>query len=162
MGEGRRKSWREIDQMRDGTFRGGRRRPDARSELERALDNPRMKELYLKEAEKLFQGAKGGQQHPKDIRAIHDAFGTPKFGAAVKHYLDTYGFPEDWGTLLLLLDLKKDPGVVSEAIDRLCAMVAEKGPVERKGLKSKLKVLSLTARDPEVREAAETRLDDVP
>ncbi|HID96930.1 MAG TPA: hypothetical protein EYP57_01880 [Thermodesulfobacteriaceae bacterium] len=150
------KSWREIDRTRDRSR--GRTRKDDRDRLERALDDSRFKERYLQEAEKLFMGAKGKPEHSRALMAIRNAYGTAGFKEAVKNYMETYGTPDDWGTLLLLLDLKKEPEIVCQAINRLCELAEEKGPAEKKGFMSKLSVLSLTAKDPEVQEEAELAL----
>ena len=120
-----------------------------------------MKERYLKEAEKLFMGPKGRPQHSKDLMAIHESYGRAKFLSTVRHYVDTYGMPDDWGALLLLLDIKDDSELVCKAIEALCELVGEKSLVERKGFESKLRVLSLTSRDPEIRETAEIQLTEL-
>ncbi len=157
MARERRKTWREIDSMRD---KGGARRDkkNGYSSLERALEDPKLKGLYLKKAEELFMGVKGRPEHSKDLMAIHNSYGTSKFMSRVRHYVDTYGMPDDWGVLLLLLDLKNAPEIVCKAIEALCTLVKKKGPIEQKGLKSKLKVLSITAKDPLIRETAEAQL----
>ena len=138
----KKKSWKEIDRKRDRK-RGAGNRKNERSNLERALEDPRMKERYLQEAEKLFMGAKGRPEH------------------SVRNYVDTYGMPNDWGALLLILDIKNDSELVCKAIESLCKLVGEKGTVERRGLESKLRVLSLTARDAEIRETAKTQLTEL-
>jgi len=160
MAREKKKSWKEIDRRRD-RGRSARNRKDERSDLERALEDPRMKERYLKEAEKLFMGAKGQPQHSKDLMAIYESYGKAKFLSTVRHYVDTYGMPDDWGALLLLLDIKNDSELVCKAIEALCELVDEKGAVEQKGLKSKLRVLSLIARDPQIRETAEIQLTEL-
>ena len=153
----RKKSWKGIDKMRD-RGRSARNKKDERSNLERALEDPRMKERYLQEAEKLFMGAKGRPQHSKDLMAIHESYGRTRFLPTVRHYVDTYGMPQDWGALLLILDIKNDSELVCKAIEVLCELVGEKGTIERRGLESKLRVLSLTARNAEIQETAETQL----
>ncbi len=154
------KSWREIDRMRDRPERLRNKREDA-GELERALKDPRMKDLYLKEADKLFMGIKGRPEHSKDLMAIHNSYGTSKFLSSVRHYVDTYGIPDDWSVLLLILDLKKETDIVCKAIETLCELAGDKSPVEQKGLKSKLKVMSLTTRDPKIRDTAEIQLTEL-
>jgi len=153
----RKKSWKGIDRMRD-RGKSSRNKKDERSNLERALEDPRMKERYLQEAEKLFMGAKGRPQHSKDLMAIHKSYGRTNFLSNVRHYVSTYGMPSDWGVLLLILDIKNDSELVCKAIEALCELVKEKGSVERRGLQSKLRVLSLTTRNAEIRETAEMQL----
>jgi hypothetical protein len=156
----RKKSWKEIDKMHNRSG-GTEHRQDERSNLERALEDPRMKERYLQEAEKLFMGAKGRPQHSKDLMAIHESYGRTRFLSTVRHYIDTYGMPQDWGALLLILDIKNDPDLVCKAIEGLCELAGEKGTVERRGLESKLRVLSLTARNAEIRDTAEIQLTEL-
>lgn len=153
----RKKSWKGIDRMRD-RGKGSRNKKDERSNLEKALEDPKMKERYLQEAEKLFMGAKGRPQHSKDLMAIHKSYGRANFLSNVRRYVSTYGMPSDWGALLLILDIKNDSALVCKAIEALCELVEEKGTVERRGLQSKLRVLSLTTRNAEIRETAEMQL----
>lgn len=154
------KSWREIDRMRDGG-KSRRRGKKSKSTLEKALEDPRLREHYLLQAERLFMGAKGKPEHAKDLQAIHEAYGTKEFEAAVANYVEKYGMPEDWGTLLLLLDLKNNPEIVCKSISILSELSAEKGTVERKGLKSKLEIMSLTSKDYLIRETAEQHLSEL-
>ncbi len=161
MGEGRKKSWREIDAMRDRGGKARRGRSSEESALERALKDPRLKEKYLKEAENLFRGPKGRPEHAKDLQAVHDAYGTSRFPKVVKHYVETYGMPDEWGTLILLLDLQDDPETVIKAMEALQDLYDSKGSVEKKGLKSKLRVLSMTSEDMEVRDTAEMILSEL-
>ncbi len=157
----RKKSWREIDRMKDRGGRSAGKRNEQKSRLEKALEDPRLKEKYLKEAEKLFMGAKGRPEHEKDLRTVHESYGTDKFRDAVLKYVEKYGMPDDWSTLLLLLDLKEEADIVCQAMEILVKMAGEKSPVERKGLKSKLKVLSMTSDDPEIQETAEAELASI-
>ena len=106
-------------------------------------------------------GAKGGADHQKDLKSMHDAYGTPRFDEAVLHYLTRYGLPDDWASLILFLDFKGAAETVCKAIDALAVLAKGKGLVERQGLKGKLRVLSLSARDIEVREAAEVKLGEL-
>jgi len=161
MEERPKRNWREIDRMRDGSSRGKRAKCEKKDTLERALEDPRVKKKYLREAERLFLGAKGRPEHARDIRSIHESYGTSGFGAAVKHYLETYGMPNDWATLMLLLDLKGDIPTVISALDALVGLADQKGPVERKGLRSKIDIMRITARDPEIRDAAEDAYDSL-
>lgn len=156
MGEKRKKSWREIDRMKDRSSHRSSSQPDA---LEKALQDSRLKKMYLEEAEKLFKGPKGRPEHAKDLQKIHNNYGKAGFGKAVKHYINTYGMPDDWGTLMLLLDYD-DSEIVVKAIEILADIAGEKGPVERRGLKSKLNTMKLLCEDYEIIEAAEEALNN--
>jgi len=93
--------WREIDRRKD-------RSPYAPKETPKDQVRSRRSEWvmkkYRKEADKLFMGKKGTKKHQKARNDIDRYHGTEQFETAVKTYLDQYGLPEDWSTLLLLLD----------------------------------------------------------
>jgi hypothetical protein len=133
-------SWREIDRGRDRSRHVSR---DESSRQEKSLRSTWVKEQYLKEVDKIFQGTKGGKEHKKALDAIHRHYGTSKFGSAVKKYLKEYGLPEDWSTLMLLLDYK-DEEVGLQAIESLKALAPERTLVETQGFRDKLEILAIT------------------
>ena len=134
-------SWREIDRRRDRSRHASR---DDRSTKEKSLSSTWAKEQYLKEVDKFFTGKKGGKEHKTALNAIHRNYGTSKFASAVHKYLQKYGIPDDWSTLMLLLDYKDDD-VLGEVIETMKALAPERSTMERHGFKDKLEILSLTA-----------------
>jgi len=94
--------------------------------------------------DKLFQGEKGSKEHKAARNAIHTSYGTSKFASSVKKYLKKYGIPDDWSTLMLLLDYKDDE-VLVQVIETLKEIALERSPVERQGFKDKLEILAITA-----------------
>ena len=94
--------------------------------------------------DKLFQGKKGSKEHKAALNAIHNNYGTSKFTSSVKKYLEKYGIPDDWSTLMLLLDYKKDE-VLVQVIEALKDVAPERSRVERQGFKDKLEILAITA-----------------
>jgi hypothetical protein len=62
----------------------------------------------------------------------------------VKKYLKKYGIPDDWSTLMLLLDYKDDE-VLVQVIEALKEIAPERSLVERQGFKDKLEILAITA-----------------
>jgi hypothetical protein len=134
-------SWREIDRKRDRSRHVSR---DEHSRGEKSLRSTWAKEQYLKEVDKLFQGEKGSKEHKAALNAIHNNYGTSKFAGAVKKYLKKYGIPDDWSTLMLLLDYKGDE-VLVQVIEALKEIAPERSPVERQGFKDKLEILAITA-----------------
>ncbi|MGD8774236.1 MAG: hypothetical protein PVF44_02890 [Syntrophobacterales bacterium] len=155
--ERERPSWREIDRKRDRSRHVSR---DKSSRQEKSLRSTWAKEQYLKEVDKLFQGEKGGKEHKKALNAIHSHYGTSKFAASVKKYLKTYGLPEDWSTLMLLLDYK-DVEVVVQVIEALKTLAVERSLVEREGFKNKLEILSITGSSSQVTSLAERVLAEL-
>ena len=152
--ERERPSWREIDRRRDRSRHVSR---DKHSRKEKSLRSTWAKQQYLKEADKLFQGVKGGKDHKAALDAIHRAYGTSKFNTSVNKYIKAYGLPTDWGTLILLLDSKKEK-VVIETNEALKARVAERSALEKQSFKGKLEVLTLTTATPGIMSAAAAAL----
>lgn len=134
-------SWRDIDRKRDRSRHVSR---DEQSRSEKSLQSTWAKDKYLKEVDKLFQGKKGSKEHKAALNAIHNNYGTSKFASSVKKYLEKYGIPDDWSTLMLLLDYK-DEEVLVQVIEALKEIAAGRSRVERQGFKDKLEILAITA-----------------
>lgn len=137
------------------------KKKDIKSSLERVLENPRLKSQYLKEMEKVFQGPKGNPEHDKDLQKLHDSYGSPRFGKMARSYIKKYGLPDEWGALLLLLDLKKENETVIKVMEKLIEISKDRSSTEKKGLKSKLRTLSLTSKDIMVAETAEMLIEKI-
>ena len=134
-------SWRDIDRKRDRSSHVSR---DEHSRSEKSLRSTWAKEQYLKKVDKLFQGKKGSKEHKAALNAIHNNYGTNKFASSVKKYLKKYGIPDDWSTLMLLLDYKDDE-VLVQVVEALKEITPERSPVERQSFKDKLEILAITA-----------------
>ncbi len=147
-------SWREIDKMRDHSRHVS---GEPKSFRERSLRSDWAKKQHLKEAEKFFLGKKGTDEYKKAYAALHDKYGSPGFEEAAKKFIQEFGPPDDWGTLILILDAK-DPTVAREALAPLKGLYEKRSPIEQKGLKGKLKILAITARDKNLREEVEKML----
>jgi len=151
-------SWREIDQLRDRSRHVSR---EPKSYRERTLRSDWAKKQHLREAEKFFQGKKGTEEYKKAYAALHDKYGTPGFEEAVKKFLQQFGPPDDWGTLLLLLD-SREPMWVKEALAPLKGMYEKRTLIEQKGFKGKLKILALTTKDKSLRQEVQKILEGLP
>ncbi len=138
-----------------------KKRQEYKSSIERALENPRIKNQYLKEVERLFQGPKADPAHEKDLQKIHSSYGTNSFKKQVKAYIKKYGLPDDWGALILLLDLKGESQIVIDTMEKLVEMSKDLSSQEKRGLKSKLKTLSLTTKEVDVAEIAEELVEEI-
>ena len=150
-------SWREIDRMRDGSrhVSGG-----SKSYQERTLRSDWAKKQHLREAEKFFKGRKGTDEYKAADTALHEKYGTPDFQEAAKTFLQQFGLPDDWGSLLLVLDFH-DPKWVKEALAALKKMYAKRSLIEQKGFKGKVRVLVMTTADKEVRLEGEKILEEL-
>jgi len=149
-------SWREIDQRRDRSSHvsGGK------SYQERSLKSDWAKKQHLREAEKFFQGKKGTEAYKKAYTALHEKYGTPGFKEAALKFIQEFGMPDDWGTLLLIMDIN-EPALVKDAIVAMKGMYEKRSPIEQKGFKGKLKILAMTAKDKSVRQEVEKILDEI-
>jgi hypothetical protein len=148
-------SWREIDKMRDHSRHVS---GEPKSFRERSLRSDWAKKQHLREAEKFFQGKKGSEEFKKAYTALHDKYGTPGFEEAAQKFIREFGTPDDWGTLILLLDAK-DPAVAKAALGPLKELYPKRTPIEQKGLKGKFKILAMTTRDKNLREETEKALE---
>ncbi len=137
------------------------RKRGVKSDLERRLEDPLIKNQYLKEIERLFKGAKGDPAHDKDLQRLHDAFGTSRFKKMAKDYIKKYDLPDDWGALILLLDLDGEKDIVIKAMEKLVEMSKDLPDQKKKGLRSKLRTLSLTTKDVVVAEIAQELAEEI-
>jgi hypothetical protein len=150
-------SWSEIDRMRDGSrhVSGG-----AKSYQERTLRSDWAKKQHLKKAEKFFQGRKGTDAYKAADAALHEKYGTPEFQEAAKNFLQQFGLPDEWGSLLLILDFH-EPKWVKEALAATKGMYAKRSLIEQKGFKGKVRVLVMTTADKGVRLEGEKILEEL-
>jgi hypothetical protein len=112
---------------------------------------------YRKEADKLFMGKKGTKKHQKAHSDMDRYHGTDQFETTVKAYLDQYGLPDDWSTLLLLLDYS-DSKTVLQALAAMKDLHEARSPTEKQGFKAKVDILAMTASDSDLRDFAEEML----
>ena len=148
-------SWREIDKRRDRTHHYS---SEGKSFKERTLRSDWAKKQHLREAEKFFQGKKGTEAYKAAHAALHEKYGTGDFQVAVGNFLQQFGLPDDWGTLLLILDAP-DPKWVQEALMALKELYAKRSLIEQKGFKGKVKVLAMTTKDKNIRQECEKILE---
>ena len=153
-GEREKLSWREIDRRKD-------RSPYAPKETPRDQARSRRSEWvmkkYRKEADKLFMGKKGTKKHQKAHNDLDRYHGTDQFETVVKAYLDQYGLPDDWSTLLLLLDYS-DSQKVLQALAAMKDLYEARSPIEKQGFKAKVDILAMTSSDSDLRDFAEEML----
>lgn len=146
----RKLSWREIDKRKDKASSSNK---GVKSRLEKALENPALKKYYLQEAEKLFSGSKDAEKE-RSHAGLRELYGSPGFEDAALKYHELYGLPQDWSGLLMFLDLKDEPDIVIKAMELLVGMAAERNTLERNNLKAKLRFLSMTTEDTDIRDKA--------
>lgn len=153
-GERPRRSWAEIDRLRD--------RPRTRRE-ERAPRGPAATaraqaatQQYLHEIDrKLFakRGARGGAEGARLAEAVRAALGTPGLTDACRAYLDALGPPGDPALLAAFLDAR-DRGLQLAALAALAEGVGAGRIAPGAGLRAQLRTLA-EGLDDALAEAAE-------
>ncbi len=144
-------SWRDRDRRKD------RSRHVGQGDFPAGQSSKWVRKQILREADRLFQGNRNKKVDPEQEKAaneIHRSCGSKKFDASVRKYLKEYGMPDDWSTLMLLLD-SKEPGTAVQAIQSLKELYPEQGLEEQQGFRSKLSIISMTTKDDELRHYAE-------
>ena len=138
MSDDRKPSWKEIDQMRDGTRSGDRRGPVSRAQEERT---EQATQQYLKEIDKLFSAAGGGAEAEALVKRLRDAHGTPELPEVCRSFKAEVGLPRDVSLLSIFLD-SNDPELVVDALEAILILQKE-GTVELgKGVLSQLRILA--------------------
>lgn len=144
--DGRKKlSWREIDKLKDQSGFSKIRRKLEKSEKRSIQEESKAKEKYLKELEKLFTDKKELEKQ-EFIEKLHKNYGTKNFKKLAKEFIEKFGMPDDWRTLLLFLDLDERKLVLS-ALEKLKEDFSKRNISEKQGILSKLKTVALTSKD---------------
>jgi hypothetical protein len=150
------RSWREIDQMRDGTRPRSERRPRGK---EAEAQSAEATKEYLKEIDKIFVTSQGGAEGERLAKAMRDAHGTPGLADACRAFREAIGMPSEASLLALFLDTG-DPDLVVRALKQLLE-IHQRGELElSSGLSSQLRVLEQDFNDA-VAEAAEDLLEQL-
>jgi hypothetical protein len=147
--ERERPSWREIDQRRDG----GSHRVKASPPVPKAQAES-IRQQALAQAEALFKGKRSRPEYRNDLKKLEAGYGSKKFPALAKKFLEEYGLPEEWGALTRFLDYD-DPTAVVAAVQAMAGQVERRTRVEKQGFKGRLQILTLTSPHAEIRRAAE-------
>jgi len=150
-------SWREIDNLRN---RSRHVSGDSKSFRERSLKTDWDRKRHLREAEKFFLGKKGTETYKAAYTSLHEKYGTPQFAEALKIFIQEFGLPDDWGTLLLILDTL-NPEWTKQALTLMKGMYPRRGLLEQKGFKGKVKVLASTTKDRSLRQECEKILEEL-
>ena len=151
-GDRPKRSWREIDQMRDGGGGSQQRRPRGRAAEARAQQAT---QEYLRKLDGLFQAESAGS--PDALKELRDAHGTPEFTKLCIAYRKHHDMPGDLAILTLFLDAR-DADTVVAALEKLRLLASDGKLSSSSSLRTQLRLLAEDSND-EVAEAAEELLD---
>jgi len=149
------RSWREIDAMRDGTGRSEDRGPRGRVAQERA---DAASKQYRKQLEGRFPSARGGAEGKRLAKAMRDAHGTPGLADACREYRDSVGPPSEASHIGFFLDCG-DRDLILAGLTALRGLLAAESTALTAGLRSQLRMLA-EDRDNDVADLAEEILED--
>ena len=145
------RSWSEIDRMRDGKVRRDERRPKGKAAEARARSAT---DQYLKElGDGLFaKGKRGGAAGDALAKTVLDARGSPDFDTHCHAYLDEVGPPGDAVLISAFLDARETK-IRVDALHSLATQIDSGLEIER-GLRSQVRALA-DGLDDALAEAAE-------
>jgi hypothetical protein len=162
-GDRPKKSWREIDKMRDRsrhTSSSGKpqnaprerdRSKQARSALDRAFSDGLVSELVArKEGGSLPEDS---SKRPALLKKIRISESRAEVNAAIDELLSGGDFPDDWDVLVRALDHGKAE-VVRRALERIDQLLARERPPRRAALLQRVIGLADTSDDDDVRDLA--------
>lgn len=165
-----RKSWRDIDKMRDKSRhrddrdgpvglgpRGQRSQKSYRAALDRLFESGRIGEL-------VDQKSPGSEKPSREnriklMRQVRDAVGRDEVTRAVDRLVDAFGLPDDWDVLVRVLEHREAPRQL-QAMERMDALLEQDARPRRTGaLLGQLKMIRDFSGDPDLEDLA-TRLID--
>lgn len=164
-GERPKKSWREIDRMREHkSERSTTSRAPARSRsqksyraaLDRLFDSGRIGAL-AKDAEPSADSAADAPRL-KLLKAVKEAEGREAITAAVDAYLQGNELPEDFDVLTKVLE-HRDEGRQRAALTLLTTLTERERPRRTRGLLGQLRLLRDVADEPDVVELATSLIE---
>ncbi len=138
MSDERKRSWAEIDQLRDGSRRGDRERP--RNEASQ-MRTEQATQTYLKEIDKLFSSTGRSAEADALVKRLRDAHGTPELAEVCRTFRDEVGLPRETALLSIFLDCNEAELVV-DALSTLLMLLEQEEIELGKGVLSQLRVLS--------------------
>ena len=150
------KSWREIDRMREGSGGSSDPSPRGRAAQERADEASKQ---YRKHLEERFSSEQGGPEGRKLAGAMREAHGTPGLADACRAYRDALGPPADPSLVSLFLDCGARVLVLA-GLEALRECQKADAVTVRAGLRTQLRMLAEDV-DGDVADAAEEILDDL-
>jgi hypothetical protein len=152
--EREKRSWREIDRMRDGSRSQSDRTPRGAAEQARADATSKQ---YRRQLDRMFSTARGGAEGAQLAKAMRDALGTPGLADACRAFREAVGEPEEASHISLFLD-SGDPELVLAGLEALRSECEDGSLQVTPGFRTQLRMLAQDSND-EVAEAAEGLLE---
>lgn len=151
-----RPSWREIDKKREKSTHYDRGKTEGEK---REVPRDRWQSGRVKEAlDRIFEGKKGTIEHDKLYNKLHSAYGSARFLKAVQNYIEKYGLPDDFSTLILVVDAKNE-SIVVHAIEKLKEVFSGLTDRQKEDMRRKLSIMAMSDPSRNVRISAQDAID---
>ena len=139
-----RPSWSEIDKMRDKSPHRKEKSRDSSSVKEKAA----VKAQALKQAQSLFNKTISPDAK-KAVDEIFKAKGKKSFAKLVTDFIETFGLPDEWTFLLVMLE-HPDETIFEQVAERMEQMYPDQKSSAKRSFKSQLSMLSMTSSNSEI------------
>lgn len=154
----RNRNWREMDRKKD---RSGHRDGDRSSGASSSIHEHGLKgdhaERYKKQLDALFQGGKKpNPEQEQQLKKIRQARGAEIDKLCTK-FVEEYGLPGDWESLLVFMDASS-PSILSPVMQHLDKLRVQESSARQSTFKQRLRLLTMTTADNDLRKQAEAIL----
>jgi hypothetical protein len=141
-----RPSWSERDKMR------GKRKESGSAATARPVKEPNR--YQQKVMDERFQSLFSDPKKEQALRKVREQVGKDGFVEAVEAYRVEFGLPEEYDLLQVILENHTIGAVRAEALERMDAAVDAQAASTQQVFKTRVKLLALTAREPELKKLA--------
>ena len=138
------KSWKELDQMKDRGVRSERKKSSLELRAEKMASKAAKQEL-----EKVFSSGKISKEKAARLEEIKSKRGSPDFYILIQKYCDDFGLPTEWDAQLIVLD-HRDKKLVMALLEELKKTAPKEDLDRQKLIIQKLKVMEVSSFDPEL------------
>lgn len=138
------KSWKELDLMRDRGVKTERKKGAMELRAEALASKAAKKEL-----EQLFSNSKVSKEKKARLEEIRSLRGKPEFYEKISKYCEEFGIPVEWDAQILALD-HRDQNLVFKVLEQLEVTAPKENMEMQKLILQKLKVMEVSTFDPQM------------
>lgn len=138
MSDERKRSWKEIDRMRNGSSRADHERSRDSAAVARS---GAATQTYLKKIDKLFTSSGKSPEAEAWVKRLRDAHGSADLAETCRAFRAELGMPREIELLTIFLDCNEAELVV-DALETVLALMEQSELELGKGVQSQLRVLA--------------------
>lgn len=151
--------WRELDRRKDRSQHRGDLDRSRSGASPASRQSEYEQQRYKKQLEELFK-AKPSAEQEKYLKKIRAARGQ-QIDLSCRDFFTKFGLPKDWDSLLLFLDCSS-ADLLTPTLQGLEKMSPQESPTRQTVLKQRLRILTMTVADRELKKQAEAMLSRLP